>query len=138
MDPTHNYDECVEIETARCKVRDACKGNAEFDKSYKDFDVKTCIAYSKEHCRTRKIEGDDWDQGDVDKCVAAIMSLEKDCSRLIPRGIDETEEIGQCNFIENGDAGLIDLTPEESDPDTGAPDGGIDTAVDKTEADAGS
>ena len=131
MDPRPNYDECVQIETARCDVRETCIGNKAFDKAYPDFDRDTCVAYSKEHCRTRRITGEDWEQKDVDKCVKAILSLKQDCGRLIPKGEDETEDIGQCNFIEDGDAGLLDLKKEHGDgEDTDSRTDGDDTESD--------
>lgn len=117
MDSRPDYDECVRIETARCDVREACIGNKAFDKAYPDFDRDTCVAYSKEHCRTREIRGEKWDQKNVDACVEAILSLKKDCSKLIPKGEDETEAIGQCNFIENGDAGMLDLDQKKNETD---------------------
>ena len=137
MDPKPDYDECVQIETARCEVRKQCEDAEGFKDSYKRFNVDTCIAYSKEHCSTRKIRGTDWDQGNVEACVEAILSLKYDCSRLIPKGIDETESIGQCNFIDNGDAGLIDLIPKEGteSDDDGSPD--TENGTDTTDRDAG-
>jgi hypothetical protein len=130
MDPRPNYDECVQIETARCRVRGECQGIDEFDNAYGGFDVDTCISYSKEHCRTRRLNGVNWTQKDVDACVDAILSLKNDCTRLLPKGIDETEKIGQCNFIDNGDAGLIDLSTESDDSDTGPASSGDENGTD--------
>ena len=116
MDPRPDYNECVQIETARCDVRAACVGHEKFDNEYKNFDRDTCVAYSKEHCRTREIEGEKWDQKDIDACVKAILSLKQNCDMLLPKGEDETEALGQCNFIENGDAGIY--TPKKKTTDT--------------------
>jgi hypothetical protein len=118
MDPRPNYDECVQIEEARCEVRKDCMKDDDVAEAYSDFDFDTCIAYSKEHCRTREIQGEKWDQKNITACVEAIRSLKYDCKRLLPKGEDETEAIGQCNFIENGDAGPIDLAPKSHDTDT--------------------
>ncbi len=112
MDPIYNYNECVEIETARCNVREECKGDKTFDKSYPNFDVKSCISYAKEHCRTRKIKGDNWDQKNVDSCSAAILQLKDDCRTLTPKGVDETEELSECSFIEGNDT---DSTASDSE-----------------------
>lgn len=126
MDPKPNYSECVEIETARCEVRDGCIGDPSFDKSYPVFDTATCLTYAKEHCRTRKIGGEGWDQADVEACTTAIENLP--CAALIPRGIDETESIAgdPCWFIdvpstdeEPADGGAA-LTAESSSLDAGA------------------
>ncbi len=136
MDPRTDWEECVQIETARCEVRQTCMKNEDVEEAYGNFDLDTCIAYSKEHCRTRQIEGDNWDQKDIEACVKAILSLKHDCSRLLPKGQDETEDIGQCNFIENGDAGNLEIPEKnkraaDSDPEDGgaaetsAEDGGV-------------
>jgi hypothetical protein len=110
-DGLHNYDECVQIETARCDVRAECQEDEAFDAAYPKFDRATCIAYIKEHCRTRKIAGKNWDQSDVNKCATAVTGLKDNCDALIPRGIDETEDLDECWFI-NG------IEPVESDDDT--------------------
>ena len=129
MDPKPNYDECVDIETARCEARDSCVGGKKFDKEYPDFDVETCIAYAKEHCRTRKIGGEGWDEDDVKACVDAIKQINKKnqrCGELMPRGVDETEDLDACEFIEapdDEDGKRSDGGPRESDTsDTGASD----------------
>ncbi len=120
MDDLHNYHECVDIETARCDLRDECLRNDSPDvkKSYPDFDQDTCVAYAKEHCRTRKIGNDfDRDQADIELCITAILAFP--CAD-VRKGNDETETLEACAFIdEPGDAGQ----EEES-----APDG--DTAAD--------
>ena len=115
MDPLHNYDECVQIESARCQARADCQGTDEaFDQAYPDFDNDTCIAYAKEHCRTRKIAGTGWDQRDVAKCVDTIRALKDDCDALIPRGVDETEYVDACWFID----GIDSAPPEDTETDT--------------------
>lgn len=126
MDPLHNYNECVEIESARCEARTECQGNEAFDQSYPDFDHDTCITYAKEHCRTRKIDGTNWEQGNVDACAAAITALSENCDALIPRGNDETEAIRECWFIDGLDTAEpeMDTVDTNSDPDTDSPDGG--------------
>ena len=131
MDPRPNYDECVDIETARCNVREQCRSNEDFDDEYPDFDVDACIRYGKEHCRTRKIAGEDWVQRDVEDCVTAILSLKSTCDQLFPRGVDETESIGQCNFLDNTDAGLLVL-PEINTETPEEPDGGKNDDTDET------
>ncbi len=123
MDPKPNYTECVEIETARCQVRDRCVGDPAFDESYPDFDEATCITYAKEHCRTRKIGGEGWDQADVEHCVTAVKALP--CVALVPRGIDETEKISECWFI------------DETSSDEDTPKGDASPLLDSTEDDAG-
>jgi len=118
MDPLHEYDECVKIENARCDLRAACQGkDAAFDKHFPDFDRDTCIAYAREHCRTREIQGQGWTKSDLNACVEAISDLAPSgCSRLDP-AVDETESLEECAFIEQGeDAGEID---SESDDDAG-------------------
>ena len=114
MDPLHNYNECVEIESARCDARTECQGNEVFDKSYPDFDGATCLAYAKEHCRTRKIGADQdlWNQRDVDDCATAILGLAENCDALIPRGIDETEDLGACWFIDGKDTAAPEPEPD--------------------------
>ena len=131
MDPLHNYDECVQIETARCDARAACKGTETFDASYPGFDKDTCIAYAKENCRTRKIgaAGTLWDQRDVESCVTAIGDLS--CDDLIPRGIDETESLDACWFIDG-----IDTAAPNSDTDTET-DTDTDTDADTDTNDSG-
>ena len=130
MDPLHNYDECVEIERARCEVRGQCQQTEDkaFNKSYPDFDVDTCLAYAKEHCRTRKIAGDGWDQRDVEDCVNSINALRDHCDALIPRGHDETEDLADCWFIDGVDS---EHPPEDTEEDTGsAPDSDLSDAGD--------
>jgi hypothetical protein len=118
MDPTPDYDECVEIETARCDIREACLGDAAFDASYPKFDGATCVAYAKEHCRTRKIIGD-YTPRQLDACINAMQELT--CQELIPRGVDETKTLWDCAFIDDRDAGPRPaVTPE----DAGAGDAG--------------
>lgn len=111
MDPTPDYEECVKIETARCDARDQCRGEESFDEAYPHFDVDTCVAYAKEHCRTRKISGDYTPQ-QVDDCVAAIIE-DVTCDDLIPRGVDETKDLWDCHFIDDRDAGPRPPDPEE-------------------------
>lgn len=125
MDSLHDYDECVEIETARCDLRDACKkaGDKEFEKNFSDFDKDTCIAYAKEHCRTREIKGDESEgegavaQDDIKKCTDAIKAMAPDrCDELDP-GVDETEKWleTECWFIEEKE----DTSEDEPDDDAG-------------------
>jgi hypothetical protein len=129
-EPVYNYSECVQIETARCDVRDGCTGEEEFDHSYPGFDRDTCVAYSKEHCKTRKLGGEGWDQDDVEACALSILDLS--CDDLIPRGNDETEKLKDCWFIENenSDPGEDTETADsatgdlESDGETDSKDGG--------------
>ena len=122
MDNLHDYKECVEIETARCELRDNCKdqGNPAFMKEFGDFDYDTCIAYCKEHCRTRKIGGGDWENWtghDVDNCVAAIVDLcPNHCKDLHP-SVDETE----WPFMEEV-CGFLNKSEEEPPVEDAGPD----------------
>lgn len=119
MDPLKNYDACIEIETARCEKRHSCRDNEEFQKRFNDFDVKTCIAYIKEHCRTREIQGEGWNDRDVEECAVAIRE-DLACGQLDP-GVDETEEYLEeaCWFIE------AEKKDEQTDTET-------DTSTDTT------
>lgn len=104
-DPLHNYDECVDIETARCDLRESCLGNENFDKEFPDFDRDTCVAYAKEHCRTRKIGTPGWTVSDLEACLRAIFNPN---NPEAPQGVpceslsknqDETLDIAQCAFL---------------------------------------
>ncbi len=123
MDPTPDYDECVEIETARCDIRSDCVGNKKFDEAYPKFDGDTCVAYAKEHCRTRKIEGD-YDPRQLERCVRSIRR-DLTCSDLTPKGVDEIVEadLCACRFLTGRDAGNC-----VSEPDG---DGGVEDAGEK-------
>jgi hypothetical protein len=123
MDPLHDYQECVQIETARCKLRQDCKksGNAVFKEKFKDFDYDTCVAYAKEHCRTREIGGGDenvwqnWSDKDVDKCADAILALfPNHCVDLDP-SVDETE----WDFMDDVCGFLNKIEKEEPEEDAG-------------------
>ena len=122
MDDLHDYKECVQIETARCKLRDDCKqhGDPTFLQEFKGFDYDTCVAYAKEHCRTRKIGGGDWDTWNgthVDNCAAAIEGLFPEyCSDLHP-SVDETE----WPFMEPV-CGFLNEVEEEPPPQDAGPD----------------
>jgi hypothetical protein len=112
MDPLKNYDECVEIETARCDLRHSCIGVGDFNDEFPDFDYDTCIAYAQEHCRTREIVGSDDCEDDltacVDLCVLAIENV--DCG-ILEMSVDETVHLPDCEFIngvEDEDAGTSD------------------------------
>jgi hypothetical protein len=122
MDPTPDYNECVQIETARCDIRAECKGDEDFDKEYPKFDGKTCIAYAKEHCRTREIGGD-YTVEQLEACVTAIRE-DLTCDDLIPRGTDEIKKknLWDCHFIDGRDAGP--KPPEDADNDAGDDDAG--------------
>lgn len=128
LDDLHNYDECVQIETARCDVRAECQGDEAFDDAYPDFDRATCVAYIKEHCRTRKLAGKTWDQSDIDKCATAVSELEDNCDALIPRGVDETEDLDECWFINGSEP--VDSTDDTDDTD----EDGSDTSTDSSDA----
>lgn len=121
MDSLRDYQECKDIETARCDLRDSCKGDKVFDKQFPGFDRATCVAYAAEHCRTREIGGAvDWEGTDVDKCVAAILTV--DCA-VLQKGDDETETLDPCAFInsKSEDEDPDDSSDDEEDPvDAGA------------------
>lgn len=119
MDATPDYSECVQIETARCDIREQCRGKKAFDEAYPKFDGDTCVAYAKEHCRTRKIEGDYTEQ-QLEACVKAIRE-DLTCKDLIPRGVVETETLWDCAFIDDRDAGPRPPKPAE---DAGVTDAG--------------
>ncbi|MCP4674010.1 MAG: hypothetical protein GY854_00510 [Deltaproteobacteria bacterium] len=144
QDPLHEYKECKEIENARCELRKDCykAGNAEFRKEYKGFDYDTCIAYAREHCRTRKIGGgedevaeakSDWNNSDVDDCVEAIGTICPDQCKDLDKSIDETESnkfpavAEVCWFINKDD----DEDEEEEEPE----DAGTDSAPPDTDDD---
>lgn len=114
MDPLKDYDACIEIETARCEKRHSCRDNEVFRTRFDDFDVKTCIAYIKEHCRTREIQGEGWNDRDVEECAVAIQE-DLACEKLDP-GVDETGEYLEeaCWFIE------AEKKDEQTDTDTDA------------------
>ncbi|MFO8070917.1 MAG: hypothetical protein R6V85_03485 [Polyangia bacterium] len=115
MDPLENYRACVRIEKARCELRKSCDST---------FDRASCESYYEEFCRTRHLEGPGSDaltSDQVDACVEAILAY--DCALLNP-GIDETESIPECGFIEKpsedagSDAGTDTDTGSESDTGT--------------------
>ena len=98
MDPLHDYEECKKIEIARCDLRDSCRNDSEFQEHFSDFDRDTCVAYAKEHCRTREIGGGgiDWGDKHVEACIDAIRGVT--CSSL-RKSDDETEQLPACAFI---------------------------------------
>ena len=122
MDSLHEYDECVEIETARCDLRNECKKTNDevFKEKFSGFDKDTCIAYAKEHCRTREIQGvESVAEEDVTKCADAIVALAPQrCAELDP-GVDETEEWleEECGFIEEEEEPSEDVSGEDAGPD---------------------
>lgn len=109
MDDIHDYDHCLDIEDARCARRDACLGSSEeFDSRFKGFDLDTCEAYAREHCRTRELQGDDDPAPEtVQACLNAISQVP--CAEIY-KDEDETEDIPACEFIEE---------PEEEEGDAG-------------------
>ncbi len=142
QDPLHEYEECKEIENARCELRRDCykAGNAEFRKEYKGFDYDTCVAYAEEHCRTRKIGGGeeedienhgDWTNKDVNDCVKAIGALHPDQCKDLDKSIDETESkrfptvAEVCWFINK---------PEEEEEEEEPDDAGTDSSSDDSDA----
>ncbi len=108
MDSLNDYEDCVTIETARCDLRESCDPG---------FDLSTCVAYYKEFCRTREIDGPlgkNASDNQVAACVAAIATYGCD---LDPK-VDETTDIPACEF----------LWPKEPDEDSGTdvpPDAGL-------------
>ena len=111
MDSLHDYDNCVKIETARCKVRAKCDLG---------FDDDTCIAYYKEFCRTRQIKGPDSNDATktrVTACVEAISALAGDCNLFDPT-VNETQKLSECYF----------LWPEDSEKNTDKVDAGKDAS----------
>ncbi len=155
QDPLKEYAECKKIEFARCELRQDCQNDpdnvlsntdqAAFNKEFKGFDYDTCIAYAKEHCRTRKIGGGEeelrelegygnWSGTDVKDCATAIKALYPAGCVKLDKSEDETEEnkfpevFDTCWFInEDKDD---DEEPEDAgtgDTDTGdSLDGGAD------------
>ncbi len=114
-DPLYNYSECVDIETARCDLRTACKEKdaASFEQKFPDFDRETCLTYAKENCRVREIKGEGWTADDIDACVKAILALQNhQCADLNPK-TDETTALRACWFIE-----APDDQPDDTDQDT--------------------
>ena len=108
MDELHSYEECVQIETARCELRESCEGEL----GYK-FDYDTCVVYYEEFCRTRKMNGPGsaaLTQAMVDACIAAIMQVP---CKWLNDGLDETDMLPECDFL-------------HTDPKDGGPDGGTD------------
>ncbi|MCP4604038.1 MAG: hypothetical protein GY847_26535 [Proteobacteria bacterium] len=143
LDSLHDYSECKEIEFARCELRRDCQdeGNGDFKKEFKDFDYDTCIAYSEEHCRTRKIGGGDeeiygkWNGKNVDRCVKAINDLFPGHCKDLDRSVDETEwEFMEetCWFINE----LEEEEEEEEEPEDAGLDSGSGDDVDN-DKDAG-
>ena len=141
QDPLHEYKECKEIENARCALRRDCykAGNTEFRKEYKGFDYDTCVAYAREHCRTRKIGGGEevdiedngeWNNTDVDKCVEAIGALYPAQCKDLDKSIDETESdkfptvAEVCWFINK---------PEEEEEEEEPEDAGTDSSPEDTD-----
>lgn len=121
MDDLHEYEECVQIEKARCRLRQDCDeaGVPAFKDNFKEFDYDTCVAYAKEHCRTREIGGGDWETwngNDVDDCAEAIVALSPTyCADLDP-SIDETE----WSFMQDACGFLDEVEEEEPEEDAGA------------------
>lgn len=125
QDDPKNMDECIQIEEARCDLQRKCDSN---------FDVSTCEAYAKEHCRTREIKGDgaDWSKTDVTECAEAIAQIACDDpipsgdALLIDKDIDETNYLDECYFIHTDD---VDTGSESEQTDTGSEetDTGLDT-----------
>jgi hypothetical protein len=123
MDPLHNYDACVEIETARCQKRADCIADAA-DFEYPGFDYDTCVTYYKENCRTREMNGLHADQAaekDVQGCIDAIRKLSCD---KISWGVNETYDLPACDFLEDHDTGIDRDSGSDTDGDT---DGDTDT-----------
>lgn len=120
MDPLHDYDECVRIESARCDLRERCRTEAptHIDKNFPHFDLATCRAYAKENCRVREIGTEAWTEREVSQCISAIQKIDN-CTSLNPK-VDETENLPACAFIEDRDTEPMDAGPQ----DAGAHDGG--------------
>ena len=88
-----HYEECVDIEDARCVVRDLCS------EDFPDFDLRHCQIYAGENCRVRGILGE-FKKSDVEDCKDAILALPCDDPNLVDDDEDETESIPECDFIE--------------------------------------
>ena len=119
MDPLKNYDECVEIETARCALRQDCKGVGDFDAEFPNFEYDTCVAYAEEHCRTTELADPDCDPNlpaCVDACVAAIEALAPDFCDDLEMNYNETADLPACDFL------MAD--EDEEEPDAGSNDAG--------------
>ena len=102
MDPLEDYQECVEIETARCSLREKCSSSFDFD---------TCVAYAREHCRTRQIPNDCNGSNNLQPCVnACVDAIEQvDCD-LLEMSYNETENLEECEFLD----------PPDEEPDAGS------------------
>lgn len=119
-DPLHDYQECVDIETARCRLRASCVGVSSFDKEFPNFDENTCVAYAKEHCRTRKIHASGFTRKQVDDCIDAIAQVP--CENLA-MNTTETMALSECAFL---------TAPVSSDTES-QPQTSSDSAVDTQE-----
>ena len=117
MDDLHNYNDCVQIETARCEFRDRCDAG---------FDVAGCVTYYEEFCRTRKIKAD-FKETQVDDCLADIDALgsAEQCVRLDELG--SKSEI--CVFSELASCREF-LCIKDTEEDTGDADEDTDTGTD--------
>jgi hypothetical protein len=99
MDPLHDYQECRAIERARCDLRESCDPG---------FDTATCYAYYDELCRTRELKGpgaETLTDAQLQACLAAVAAFP--CEQLNP-GIDETEALPECGFVQTVDSGAGD------------------------------
>lgn len=120
MDKLYDYERCVDIESARCDLRDRCIDG---------FDVETCYAYYEEFCRTRKLKNDKGiDKTDVEECVAAIEALP--CEALYDTegalaAVDETASLPECDFIETPDDDADAGGDTDVDTDTDPGDAGV-------------
>jgi hypothetical protein len=107
MDPLYDYSECQAIEHARCDLRGECNPG---------FDVDTCRAYYDEFCRTRQLKGpgnETLTDAELQACLDAIAAFP--CDQL-NSGVDETESLPECTFIEAVDGGA---SGDDAGPDAG-------------------
>ena len=94
-------DACRQIETARCQAAPACTGDEDTFAIRTEEQVRNCITLYKDHCLhgIENVEDGEPDQGDVDRCVAAIEATAA-CKK---NGIGTMAECGDVVYV-GGDA----------------------------------
>lgn len=127
VEDKHDYNQCKDIEYARCELRANCQTAAyqnedpearvDFDDRFPDFELEQCISHAREHCGTKKLGAKSRCKElsiniCVDQCVEAILNLGPrfdagvmegpHCDDL-ERGIDETLPLPECDFVQTKD-----------------------------------
>ena len=129
-------DACRQIETARCQAAPACTGDDFTFAIRTEEQVRNCITLYNDHCLhgMENVEGGEPDQGDVDRCVAAIeataackkngSSYMVQCPEITVLG--DTTVLTPCQVLHDPellqDCGFIQAK-EEDDGDTTATSG---------------